>query len=644
MGLPLRNHAELEHLLHDLYDPANPAFRKYLTPSQFAERFAPTERDYQAVADFAAAHSLTVTGTHPNRTLLNVNGSVADIEKAFHVRMGVYQHPAEARTFYAPDADPSVDLPVPILSIQGLDNFALPHPMDLTTAFDSTNAPGSASGSGPFGYFLGRDFRAAYAPGVSLNGRGQSIGLLELDGYFPFDIAEYEFLAKLPNVTLTNILLDGVNGTPGGNEVEVALDIEMAISMAPGVSKVLVYEGTSPDDILNRMATDNSASQLSCSWGFVPEVDATRDQIYEQFAAQGQTMFQSSGNNGAYPGAPQSPSDDPNLTVVGGTLLTTSGAGGPWLAETAWSGSGGGSSTNFPLPAWQQGLSTSANQGSPLFRNIPDVAAVAGVSIWLIAFDGQQGPVGGTSAAAPLWAGFAAMANQQAAALGKPPIGFINPILYAIGRSAFYPSAFHDILTGNNTNPSSPTNFFAGPGYDLCSGWGTPGGSNLINALVTPPDPLQIFPATNLVAGTSGGGLFASVQDVILVDIGTKPIEWSGGFQRSVAEYYRPIGNGFPGASSSGHELLNTNTAVTNLSGEKSRRDYLVHQPQRRNRPKQAIDFEYPRNVFRSGDHQPAAQSNGVARRGGRFLRDMPPASPRCRINGWRIPTNWRTE
>ncbi len=310
IGLPLRNHDALTRLLHDLYDPAGASYHKYLTPSQFAERFGPTEHDYESLANFAKSNGLTITGTHANRTLLDVNGSVADIERAFQVRMQVYQHPTEARTFYAPDADPSVDLAVAILGVHGLDNFASPRPMDLTTALDSTNAPGSASGSGPFGYFLGRDFRAAYAPGVSLNGKGQSIGLVELDGYFPFDIGEYEVLAQLPNVKLTNVLLDSVTGTPGNNESEVALDIEMAISMAPGVSQVIIYEGTSPDDILNRMATDNEASQLSCSWSFVPSVDATRDQIYEQFAAQGQTMFQASGNNGAYAGLPNSPADE----------------------------------------------------------------------------------------------------------------------------------------------------------------------------------------------------------------------------------------------------------------------------------------------------------------------------------------------
>src|SRR5208337_2741586 len=129
--------------------------------------------------------------------------SVADIERVFHVRMGVYPPPTEARPFYAPDADPPVDLAVPILAVNGLDNFVLPRPMNLKVAFGSTNGASYVSGSGPGGYFLGNDLRAAYAPGVALNGAGQSVGLFELDGYYASDIAEYESLAKLPSVTLT---------------------------------------------------------------------------------------------------------------------------------------------------------------------------------------------------------------------------------------------------------------------------------------------------------------------------------------------------------------------------------------------------------------------------------------------------------
>src|ERR1035441_7501357 len=102
IGLPLRNRESLTNLLHDLYDPASPRFHQYLTADQFAEQFGPTEQDYQAVRRFAQAHGLTVTGTHPNRTLLDVSGAVADIEGMLHLRMRVYQHPTEARAFVGP--------------------------------------------------------------------------------------------------------------------------------------------------------------------------------------------------------------------------------------------------------------------------------------------------------------------------------------------------------------------------------------------------------------------------------------------------------------------------------------------------------------------------------------------------------------
>ncbi|MGP8235918.1 MAG: choice-of-anchor tandem repeat GloVer-containing protein [Limisphaerales bacterium] len=528
VGLPLRNTTPLTHLLRDLYDPASPRFHQYLTPAQFAERFGPSEEDYQAVIRFATSHGLLVTATQANRTLLHVAGSVANIETAFHVRMEVYQHPREARRFFAPATEPSIDLAVPILAINGLDDFLLPRPMNLKRAVASTNRTAYLGGSGPLGNFFGNDFRAAYAPGVALNGAGQSVGLFEMDGYYASDIAQYESLANLPNVTLTNVLLDGFSGAPGAYDAEVTLDIDMAICMAPGLSKVIVYEGTTIDHILNQMALDNLASQLSCSWAFDKQTDPIREQIYEQFAAQGQTMFQAAGDLGAYAGPVEPPSDDPNITVVGGTTLRTSGPAGSWSAETAWSASGGGASTTFPLPAWQEGLSTSANQGSLSFRNIPDVAAHADPTIWIVAFNGEQGATGGTSASAPLWAGFAALANQQAAAAGKPPLGFLNPALYAIGRSAGYAAAFHDIAAGNNTNSSSPANFFAVPGYDLCTGWGTPAGSNLINALVSPPDPLQVFPAVDLTAGGPlGGPLSPAAQDMALTNIGLSPLNWA---------------------------------------------------------------------------------------------------------------------
>src|SRR5262249_40712208 len=183
--------------------------------------------------------------------------------------------------------------------------------------------------------------------------------------------------------------------------------------------------------------TDNKAKQLSCSFGFLPP-DPNETQIFLEFAAQGQNLFVASGDTGANSdnNPVYAPADDPNVVVVGGTTLTTNGAGGSWKSETAWSGSQGGIATNgFPLPDYQNGVITAANQGSKTLRNIPDVASDADTNIFAYA-NGGAGTVGGTSAAAPTWAGFLALVNQQAEMHGKPPVGFLNPILYQLGQSA----------------------------------------------------------------------------------------------------------------------------------------------------------------------------------------------------------------
>jgi uncharacterized repeat protein (TIGR03803 family) len=539
IGLPLRNQEALTNLLEQLYNPASPNYHQYLTPGQFEERFAPTEQDYQQVVAFVKAQGLRLTGQHPNRALLEVSGTVADIERAFHLNLKVYRHPKEVRTFYAPDAEPSLDLAVPVLTISGLDDFNLPLPLGLqVTRFDAI--PYStliATGSGPKGTFWGRDFRAAYAPDVSLDGAGQVVGLVEFDGYYASDIATYASLAGLPNVVLTNVLTVGASGQPGANNIEVALDIDMAMAMAPGLSKVIVYEGRIANIILSRMATDTNslgqpaARQLSSSWGFGLTKDATRDNLFLRFQAQGQTFFQSSSDDGARCQAcpPFPPTDNPFITVVGGTALTTSELGGAWLSESVWSGSGGGVSTNYPMPSWQKGLDMTSNGGSMSNRNFPDVAALADGVIWLIADNGQQYRIAGTSASAPLWAGFAALANQQAALSGQPSIGFINPALYAIGSGSSYGAAFHDVTAGNTTNTCCDSNqFFACPGYDLCTGWGTPNGSNLIAALLAPSDALRILPGTGFMASGPFQGPFSpAVQSYTLTNSGAVSLNWT---------------------------------------------------------------------------------------------------------------------
>ena len=135
IGLPLRNRPAFTNLLNQLYNPASPNYRRYLTPEQFAEQFGPTEQDYQAAIAFARAHGLRVTSTHPNRMILDVTGSVADVEKTFQVKLHVYPHPQETRTFFAPDGEPSLDLQVPVLHIGGLNNYSRPRPRSQRVPF-----------------------------------------------------------------------------------------------------------------------------------------------------------------------------------------------------------------------------------------------------------------------------------------------------------------------------------------------------------------------------------------------------------------------------------------------------------------------------------------------------------------------------
>jgi len=438
------------------------------------------------------ANGLTIVGTTPNRMLLDVRGSVVIIEKALHVTMRLYHDPISNRLFHAPDHEPTINLSVPVLSISGLNNYYVTRPALNRNQYSKNNYDKVDGGSGPDSSYRGYDFRAAYAPGVSYTGSGQTVGLVQFDGFSPNDISTYEDSAGISShVSLDTVLLGGFNGQPVdpyGADIEVCLDIEMAISMAPGLSKVMIYEAppdsetdsTAWDDLLNRIATDNEAKQISCSW-YIPggPPNEAAEQIFEEMDVQGQSFFTASGDYGAYSGSIPFPNNSPNITIVGGTVLTTSGPDGPWQSETTWSGSGGGVDASYSIPIWQQDVNMSNNGGSTTKRNIPDVALTA-TNCYVYA-DGQgwYGLSGwvGTSFAAPLWAGFTALANEQAATDGEQPVGFINPAIYSLGVNSQLSSDFHDITTGNNNG------FNAVTGYDLCTGWGTPKGQSTINDL-----------------------------------------------------------------------------------------------------------------------------------------------------------------
>ncbi len=494
IGLPLRNQQGLTTLLQQMYDSASPNFRQYLTTEQFTEQFGPSQQDYQAVIDFVNANGLTVTGTHVNRVLVDVSGAVSDIEKAFHVKMNVYQHPTESRTFFAPDAEPTVPSGLTIIDISGLNNYALTRSA-LHSPSSNKNKYTVQTGSAAGGDYWGHDFRAAYMPGPpndTRTGTGQIVGIVAFDGYNATDISGYEnsVVPPLSAVTLQNVLVDGFNGiSRGEHSREITVDIEMAISMAPGLSKVIVYEA-SPDsidsshggichvgwhDLLDTIANDNVAKQISCSFqiGAKDTCDVVADQIFQQMAVQGQSFFVASGDYSSYRvGNPcPFPQGSDYVTDVGGTVLSMNGKGSSYGSETAWGDGGGGWSTKNPIPSYQQGLN-GINGASTTWRNIPDVAMIASPYM-VFYYGGGLDSTDGTSFSAPLWAGFTALINQQAADSGKPSVGFLNPVLYYMGSGAF-----HDITAGSN-------GYSAGPGYDLCTGWGSPIGQQTISDIIT---------------------------------------------------------------------------------------------------------------------------------------------------------------
>ncbi|MGA9673666.1 MAG: protease pro-enzyme activation domain-containing protein, partial [Terracidiphilus sp.] len=534
--LPLRNQAELTSLLGRLYDPSSPDYRHFLSVDQFTEQFGPTVEDYEAVVSFAEANGFVVTDRPANRLVVPISGSVAEINNAFNLRMSVYQHPTEDRTFFSPDREPSLNLNVPVAHIVGLNNFSLPQSM--LRVLQGGAAPADITGSGPGGSYLGSDMRAAYYGGTTLTGNGQAVGLLEFGGYNLSDVtATFTNANQSYSVPVNNVLLDGATGGPFGDDAEQVLDIVQAIGMAPGLSQVRVYIGQGLDDanIFNKMAAENICKQLSVSWGWYPDDPSTDDIFFQEFAAQGQSVLIASGDEGAFDVAVSPylyPSEDAYVTSVGGTHLTTNGAGGDWVAETVWNseahGSGGGISLDgIPIASWQAGVATTANGGSTTLRNQPDVAMEGDYDNYYCRLGSCAPGAAGTSFAAPRWAAFIALVNQQAVEAGNAPsggIGFINPAIYTIGAGSSYDSDFHDITSGNNLTANQPVWFSATPGYDLTTGWGSANGQNLIDALAGPQVPgfwiasssgtlkvTQGASGTSTISVTDAGGFTGSV-------------------------------------------------------------------------------------------------------------------------------------
>jgi kumamolisin len=501
--LSLSDSAGLDAYLEELYNPASSSYRQFLTPAQFTERFGPSQSNYDAVVNYLQSKGLSIVGGSRDGLDVQVKGSVAVVEKAFNVKLKNYQLKEDGRNFFAPDREPTTGLGVALWRVSGLENYSKPKPR-FHSRSDAAKALGvdadtlvahATTGSGPSSSFLGSDMRAAYYGASTLTGSGQNLGLLEFEGTDLADLTTYYTnIGQTLYVTPTLLSVDGTSTsclytTAGGNcdDTEQTLDMTQALGVAPKLNSLVVYVGSTDTAILSAMSTHSPLpTTIGCSWGWTPVDESSLDPYFKKFAAQGQSFFAASGDSATWSSSNEAwPADDPYVTAVGGTDLVTTSAGGAWKSETAWSESGGGvTPDSIGIPSWQalSGVITSTNKGSSVYRNGPDVSANANYTYYVCADQTTctANEYGGTSFAAPFWAGYVALINQQLATDSQSSIGFLNPLIYPENLTATtYATDFHDITSGTAGSYSAVT------GYDLVTGWGSPNGTGLLNTLVT---------------------------------------------------------------------------------------------------------------------------------------------------------------
>ncbi|MDQ6660342.1 MAG: protease pro-enzyme activation domain-containing protein, partial [Chloroflexota bacterium] len=525
IGLQPRNGQELESLLHNMYDPRSSLYHHFLTPQQFVSQFGPTADRQQQVLAYLHSQGIHISKVSPNGVLIDAVTSVAQAEAAFQVTINNYQ--LGKNTFFANASAPTLPSSIAplVTSIGGLDNSVRLHPLahlsdpshgTSTRAVPPTSKaqkPHAQSGFGPADLLGAYDGNVLQQAGVQ--GNNQTVAVFELDGYQSSDITQYLQNYNLGTPNISNVLVDGFDGSAGQGAIEVELDIEVVAAMAPKANQI-VYEGPNTtqgvNDTYNKIVTDNKAQVTTISWGECETASGnaelqTLDNIFKQGAAQGIAMFAASGDSGAYDCndtnlAVDSPAGDPYITGVGGTNLQLNN--GAYGSESVWSnpsdtqrspkgaGGGGGISSVFPQPSWQTGPGVK-NQYSNGNRQVPDVSAdadpatgyavyctviTAGCTGWLV--------VGGTSAAAPLWAGSTAMMNEYLQKQGKSRMGFANPALYGLENASQPYVPFHDVTSGTNLYYPATAN------YDEASGWGSPDIYNIARDIAggsVPPPP-----------------------------------------------------------------------------------------------------------------------------------------------------------
>jgi kumamolisin len=469
VSLNLRNGAELDRTIAAVNDPHSTQYGHFLTPEQFTARFGPTDDQVNRVKEYLRGQGLSVDSVSANHLTVDASGPAAAVQKAFGTTLANYRDGKTNRPFYANTSAPTLpaDLAGTVLDVAGLNN------RQIRVHHSRVNPH-----AGPGGGFTPTQLKGAYDVSATYNGSGQTVALWEFDGFQQSNISKYDSYYGTGSPTPKVQQVSGGSGPIGDGQVEVELDIEAIQAIAPKAA-ITVFEAPNTDqgevDLANAVVA-SKISVTSISWGLSEKGRTTSgiqavSNVFKQGAAQGQSFFAASGDDGSDDNGDGStsvdfPASDPNVTGVGGTNLSTSTTT-TWKSETGWNGSGGGYSSVFALPSFQSGVKI----GTGNKRQVPDVSAQGGPTGISVYTQGQWTSVYGTSGAAPIWAGVAAIYNQAAAAKGKTGLGSANAKLYGLAKTNF-----HDITSGSNGA------YRAGAGFDLVTGIGSPDTAKILTA------------------------------------------------------------------------------------------------------------------------------------------------------------------
>jgi kumamolisin len=503
VGLALRGRdpAGLQRAVEEQSDPTAPGHGLTWTPQALGDRFGLPAADEDQLVALLEAAGLSVTGRVPQRSSLRVTGTVADLQRVLGLQLRELGDPRTGRstvgTLEAPTVPPS--LAGAVTAILGLD----PYLPVSTVAPDEAPAP-PVRGLGPRDLAVAYDFLPLWEAGF--DGAGQSIAILQFGVDTDEDLAVYDAAFGLQGPPVERIEVgEGLANAPADFAVEAALDTQVVRGTAPGADILVFGFGVreSMATAVDTIVADGRAKMISLSYGkcFLPgeymfpaEVEAGNDS-FARAALAGVSLYAASGDWGAFSchvfnkeehrESTFWPSCTDNVVSVGGTFLETR-QDGTHLRETGWQdylttgGTGGGFSPTDARPAWQTGPGVDTSDDR---RACPDVAAAADPDTGYLIFvtDQETGEagwqmIGGTSAAAPLWAGIQALMQQAAAAQGVESFGFVTPRYYRI--AATDPDAFYDVTRGGNLVHVS------GPGWDAATGVGTPRTQALLDALI----------------------------------------------------------------------------------------------------------------------------------------------------------------